>query len=759
MILLTCGISQIISMKIPDLWIKYVKWLEGYFQEFPNVCLPQILYPNQMMLSAYSKNRHDLDMSICCLPSVIVWDPLKQFPVIFAHGINCFSCENKVSMKKWNVCQDMSSQPRQLQDIDSVALLIGVVYACQNHHQVLSYDPRLLRLFPEHFQIPFSLTHRTGFTKNLMNFIVAHIEQGQDFSKTLATIESCRSQFAIHVNSHCLSGFSNPRMSRFSITSIFLQNFFSEKEELFNDHMRSIVSNGWISIDHTFKVASNIGYFRSDQKWVTQYSSVFIIMNEEGEVLSWQLTKTETTSEVKELLESLLSRFRQKEALVHSIILDNCCQWRAFLQDVFGSDINVKLDIFHAVQRISRTVSKKDKYYSQFLSELRMVFRMVGDVGATRKMTTPNVEVLLQNLDVFVNRWEKIANLRDTTMKQLSNIKKHIAQGCLSGIPPGIGTNRNEALHRHLNVYFNKARLGSQAGYALLCLLFWFHNKTSSFSSEKQQLPNSSQSSVLHDHAYIKKEKFGIVAKISEPSSFWGTSSLMSFEDSMHMIADIEDNMNHDENIEYTSNEEAKLILQDVLNTTRMIEASENLFSRSPLLRKEFLPFLECHTKLCCDTEASHIEYHERRLDDLIHTCGLTRLSVPKDGNCCFTAVSLALKIVYDNVNSEIQRDFKAFPFDIEVEHIEIMSDLLRKLVYKEWLDNQEYYQSFVPDGCFEEEASKFLTSGFFMSSLGDTLVSARVMHLESQSLSLAQFQGLPFFSSNHAHSLYMHHW
>ncbi len=110
-------------------------------------------------------------------------------------------------------------------------------------------------------------------------------------------------------------------------------------------------------------------------------------------------------------------------------------------------------------------------------------------------------------------------------------------------------------------------------------------------------------------HNYIKKERFGIVAKISEPSSFWGTSSLMSFEDSMHTIADIEDDMNHDENIEYTCNEEAKLILQDVLNTTRMIEVSENLFSRSPLLRKEFLPFVECHTKLCGDTEASHIEY------------------------------------------------------------------------------------------------------------------------------------------------------
>ncbi len=66
--------------------------------------------------------------------------------------------------------------------------------------------------------------------------------------------------------------------------------------------MISILSDRWISIDHTFKVASNIGYFRSDHMWVTQYNSVFIVMNELGQVLSWQPTKGETSSEVKQLL-------------------------------------------------------------------------------------------------------------------------------------------------------------------------------------------------------------------------------------------------------------------------------------------------------------------------------------------------------------------------------------------------------------------------------------------------------------------------
>lgn len=336
--LLTLDISQ--SKPLPQLWIKYLKWIHGYFNQFPTTCLPQIVYPNQMMLSAYNNDRYDIDQFICCLPPVIVWNPLHQFPLYFSSGINCFMCENAgfpictLHVKNWNICQDVSSQPRILKDIDGIVLLIGINYICDNNHRILSYDSCILSLFPEHFAIPFALAHRSGFTKRLLDLILAHVEQGLDFSKTVKTIEACHSHFITHTRSHCLTDFNYPRISRFTITSIFLSSFFQKKEEFFNDNMRSLTCrNGWISIDHTFKISSNIGYFRSDKKWIAQYNSVFFVMDDEGKVLTWQFTKTEATAEIRELLEGLYCRSKQKGIIIHSIILDNCCQWWAFLQD------------------------------------------------------------------------------------------------------------------------------------------------------------------------------------------------------------------------------------------------------------------------------------------------------------------------------------------------------------------------------------------------------------------------------------------
>lgn len=52
--------------------------------------------------------------------------------------------------------------------------------------------------------------------------------------------------------------------------------------------MTSIKVQSCIRLDHTFKVASNIGYLRPDGKWVTLYESIFIVLNEDGTVEAWQ---------------------------------------------------------------------------------------------------------------------------------------------------------------------------------------------------------------------------------------------------------------------------------------------------------------------------------------------------------------------------------------------------------------------------------------------------------------------------------------
>ena len=46
-----------------------------------------------------------------------------------------------------------------------------------------------------------------------------------------------------------------------------------------------------------------------------------------------------------------------------TIYVDNCCPVRRQLKEIFGNDVLVKLDIFHAVQRISRSMTKQHTLY------------------------------------------------------------------------------------------------------------------------------------------------------------------------------------------------------------------------------------------------------------------------------------------------------------------------------------------------------------------------------------------------------------
>lgn len=70
-----------------------------------------------------------------------------------------------------------------------------------------------------------------------------------------------------------------------------------------------------------------------------------------------------------------------------------------------------------------------------------MVFRSAGDIGNKRTAPTPNAEIISENLILikFIVRWNELTHLTDTTVKELTNFKKHTA--CLSNIPPSIGTN------------------------------------------------------------------------------------------------------------------------------------------------------------------------------------------------------------------------------------------------------------------------------------------------------------------------------
>ena len=90
--------------------------------------------------------------------------------------------------------------------------------------------------------------------------------------------------------------------------------------------------------------------------WVPQYDSLFIVINQEGKVLTWQLTKGTCFSQIGTLLTDL----KERGSSLKRVYIDDCCKLRRKIYSIFGNDVLVKLDLFHAVKRITTTLRKKN---------------------------------------------------------------------------------------------------------------------------------------------------------------------------------------------------------------------------------------------------------------------------------------------------------------------------------------------------------------------------------------------------------------
>ena len=82
-------------------------------------------------------------------------------------------------------------------------------------------------------------------------------------------------------------------------------------------------------------------------------------MNEDSDILSWQFTKGTSIDNVRGLLCALNTRLTSDEEKIHGIMVDNCCSVREKLRDIFGQNPAVKLDLFHAIQRIIVQIPKR----------------------------------------------------------------------------------------------------------------------------------------------------------------------------------------------------------------------------------------------------------------------------------------------------------------------------------------------------------------------------------------------------------------
>ena len=209
-------------------------------------------------------------------------------------------------------------------------------------------------------------------------------------------------------------------------------------------------------------------------------------------MLTWRLTKNLKFDNIKDHLVSLHERILMQGKKITEFYIDNCCSWRAKLQDVFENELCVRLDVFHAVKRISDKIPKRHPLRLDCMKDLSLVFRDPLDRGESRMMNTPSPSILVEQLERFLQKWENAEYsgwrvLSSSAIKEANNLKKHMQNGCLSGIKPGRGTNRNEALHKELNKIVSSSRYGLELAYALFSNIFFRHNERIAANLEKRR--------------------------------------------------------------------------------------------------------------------------------------------------------------------------------------------------------------------------------------------------------------------------------
>lgn len=385
-----------------------------------------------------------------------------QFSWVFPDGIKCDekNCGGTLRASFWNDGSSDRKNPRTIHHCNEVCLIVARNYVCEKNskHCFGGTHPSILKQFPDPTLIPFVLLHKAGVTRDLLYQIPKLVNAALSFVEIELFLTELRRERHFH---RFLTEF--PRQSGNNITTDYVHvplsndvlthfyiEYFRENEEYLNREMMDL-SASWLSCDHTFKVASNIGLMRGG-KWVKQYDSLFAVMNELGQVVTWQFVYGQSYSTI-ETLTSLKKRLDKKGCTLQGICIDNCCHWRKKLENTFGPGRQVKLDIFHAVQRIGLAMSKKHPFYWRCLRDFSQIFWQPGDNGDQRHKETPAPDVIRQNLNKFVSKWRIVKYkdmpvLTEKALKEISKLEKHIDKGCLSYIPSGIGTNKNENMHR-----------------------------------------------------------------------------------------------------------------------------------------------------------------------------------------------------------------------------------------------------------------------------------------------------------------------
>ena len=129
----------------------------------------------------------------------------------------------------------------------------------------------------------------------------------------------------------------------------------------------------------------------------------------------------------------LLLQFLHEQRRVHDFCFfkHNCCHIRKKIKNIFGGEVCVCLDLFHASQRICRKLSRFHPLYHDCVRDLKLPFRDPTDTGEERKLSTPSPAQLTANVDRFMTKWSNmecdgLKIINDNVHKEIISLRLHM---------------------------------------------------------------------------------------------------------------------------------------------------------------------------------------------------------------------------------------------------------------------------------------------------------------------------------------------
>ena len=486
---------------------------------------------------------------------------------------------------------------------------------------------------------------------------------------------------------------------------------------------------------------------------------MFITLNEIGEVVAWRLTKSTAFSEIEDLLVELEKRTSLRGNKIELVCVDDCCHVRSKYVSVFPN-ISVKLDLFHTCQRITRTFSRQNALFNNVTKDFVQIFREDNDQGEARLKKTPKKETIERNLNSFIERWSNIPHspLTNATFTEICNLRLHVQKGCLSDIPPGCGTERNEGLHRLLNrsMISGATRISVELTIALLTILFYHHNKK--ISGEKHMCStkikpvapddantiNESQTS-MSENAPIRKRMS--TSKEAEPvrSSAY-LNKEVSYSQSLDPVIVMADCIE-----DLCQEQVASAIITEMLNVRELIEnvskrSSDRSFNALDLLHMNKMHNLLNVEESIMVTDDPTINTNEQTLQRNLAKVNLELDNVQPDGDCAFRSIVRQISKQAKKEPTTVSTHLRSLGLLID-EDFDTFT--LRQLFVDAVLSDQCGISSFIEGGVEEvlRKASEFRTKGIFDREIGDVVLRVCCNLLQIPIVVITSNQAVPFLS------------